>query len=128
MRKILFLCPHNAAKSILAAAYCKVLANQQGLELSVDTAGTEPSSQVSPKVLEFLNAQNMHFTTTPRLVTRSDIASATQIISMGCDLHDLPLQGESVEQWNGITATSENLEASWAQIKSNVDALLKTTR
>lgn len=29
--KILFLCPHNAAKSVLAAAYCKRMAEETGL-------------------------------------------------------------------------------------------------
>jgi hypothetical protein len=34
-RTILFLCPHNAAKSVLAVAYCQHLAAQCGLEVQV---------------------------------------------------------------------------------------------
>jgi protein-tyrosine-phosphatase len=32
---ILFLCPHNAAKSVLAAAYCQHLAAQCSLDVQV---------------------------------------------------------------------------------------------
>jgi arsenate reductase (thioredoxin) len=124
MTKILFLCPHNAAKSVLAAAYAKKLAKEKGLELAVDTAGTEPSEQVSPVVAEFLKQEGMDFLTKPRKVTHEDIASATRIISMGCALEELPLQGETVEQWDDVPPVSQDLPTSWEQIKEKVDALL----
>jgi arsenate reductase (thioredoxin) len=66
MTKILFLCPHDAAKSMLAAAYAKKLAEEPRLELVVDTAGTEPSEHVSPAVIEFLKQQGMDVSSTPR--------------------------------------------------------------
>jgi arsenate reductase (thioredoxin) len=126
MVKILFLCPHNAAKSVLAAAYAKKLAAQREFTIIVDTAGTEPSEQVSPLVVEFLKHQDMRFSTIPRKVKREDIAAATHIISMGCELNDLPLQGETVEQWDDVIPVSQNLEASWQQIKSKVQNLLES--
>ena len=126
MTKILFLCPHNAAKSILAAAYATKLAQQRGLNLTIDTAGTEPSEQVSPKVLEFLKTQAMDFSTIPRKVNSDDIRSATHIISMGCDLQDLPLHSETLEQWDDITPVSQDLEAAWQRITSRVQKLLET--
>ncbi len=124
MTKILFLCPHNAAKSVLAAAYAKKLAQERGLELVVDTAGTEPDEEVSPVVAEFLKQQSMDVSTRPRKVTRADIVSATQIISMGCELEELPLQGETVERWDDVPSVSQGLRTSWQQIQKKVDALL----
>jgi arsenate reductase len=124
MTKILFLCPHNAAKSVLAAAYAKTLAQERGLELTVDTAGTEPSEHVSPAVTEFLRQEGMDFSTTPRKVSRQDIASATQIVSMGCALGDLPLQGETVEEWNDVPPVSADLAAAWYVIRSRVETLI----
>jgi len=51
---ILFLCPHNAAKSVIAAAYFNRLAQQIGLQWLADSAGTEPSEAVSPNVVTML--------------------------------------------------------------------------
>ena len=38
--KILFLCPHNAAKSVIAGGYCCQLAERHALDVVVDSAGT----------------------------------------------------------------------------------------
>ena len=124
MTKILFLCPHNAAKSALAAAYAKTLVNQRELEILIDTAGTEPDARVAPAVSSFLKQEGMEEATTPRKVTPKDIASASHIISMGCDLNDLPLQGKSVEQWDDVPPVSVNLTASWQVIRLRVASLL----
>ncbi len=47
---ILFLCPHGAAKSVLASAYFQRAAKERGLNVRVDSAGTEPDEQVSSAV------------------------------------------------------------------------------
>jgi protein-tyrosine-phosphatase len=56
---ILFLCPHNAAKSILAAAYCEHLAAQCGLAVQVTSAGTEPDAAASPEVVALLRTEGL---------------------------------------------------------------------
>jgi arsenate reductase (thioredoxin) len=123
MTKILFLCPHNAAKSVLAAVYTQALVQERGLTLEVATAGTEPDAQVASKVVEFFKGQGIVNLQKPRNVTREDIASATHIVSMGCDLKDLSLENEAVESWD-IPAVSENLEVAYQHIQNNVNRLL----
>jgi arsenate reductase (thioredoxin) len=125
MTKILFLCPHNAAKSVLAAAYAKKLAQERGLVLLVDVAGTEPSEQVSSAVAAFLTQENMNFSVIPRRVSREDIASATQIISLGCELEDLPLRGEAVERWDDVPPVSQDFEKAWLAIKGKVAVVIQ---
>ena len=39
---VLFMCPHGAAKSLMASAYFQKLAKERGLNVRVDSAGTEP--------------------------------------------------------------------------------------
>ena len=39
---ILFMCPHGAAKSVLASAYFQRLAKERGLNVRVESAGTNP--------------------------------------------------------------------------------------
>jgi hypothetical protein len=48
VRTVLFLCPHNAAKSVIAAAYCVRLAAARGVTLRAASAGTDPDPGVSP--------------------------------------------------------------------------------
>src|SRR5262249_51224621 len=56
-RNVLFLCPHGAAKSVLATAYFKDRAKARGLDVHVQAAGIEPESAVPPAVVERLKAQ-----------------------------------------------------------------------
>jgi len=51
---VLFLCPHNAAKSVLAVAEYDRLAQQRGISLRADSAGTEPEAAPSPAVVAAL--------------------------------------------------------------------------
>ncbi len=56
-RTVLFLCPHNAAKSVMAAAYFRRLAERRRLDVRADSAGTEPSPETSPAVVAALRAE-----------------------------------------------------------------------
>ncbi len=42
---VLFLCPHGAGKSVLASAYFQRLAKERGLNVRVESAGTDPRSR-----------------------------------------------------------------------------------
>src|SRR5215207_5501984 len=98
---ILFLCPHHAAKSVLASAYFDQLARQHDLSFRAASAGTHPADAVLPAVVELLRTENIEFALqTPRHVTRDELESANRIISMGCVLADLDIAPEKVEQWN----------------------------
>jgi arsenate reductase len=89
-RRVLFICPHGAAKSVLASTYFQRIAKERGLNVQVDFAGTEPDSAVAPKVLERLKARGYPPSAgQPRRVTPEDLASADLVISIGCDLTGL---------------------------------------
>ena len=91
---VLFMCPHGAAKSVLASAYFERLAREKGLNVRVDARGTEPDPQVSPKVAEHLTKNGYRVpVTTPQLVTPADLASADIVISLGCDVRGLARPG-----------------------------------
>src|SRR5687768_7810131 len=51
---VLFMCPHGAAKSVLASAYFQRAAKERGLNVRVESAGTEPDPKVSPAVAAHL--------------------------------------------------------------------------
>jgi hypothetical protein len=51
---VLFMCPHGAAKSVLASAYFQRLAKERGLNVRVESAGTQPNAEVAPAVASHL--------------------------------------------------------------------------
>ncbi|MBZ0305562.1 MAG: hypothetical protein K8I82_05795 [Anaerolineae bacterium] len=54
-KTILFLCPHHAAKSVLAEAYFNRA--MSGTDFQATSAGTEPDEAVMPSVAELLYNQ-----------------------------------------------------------------------
>lgn len=124
-RTILFLCPHNAAKSVIAAAYCQRLAAQHGLDWHITSAGTEPDAEVAPAVVELLRADGLNVADhRPRHVTREELETAFRVISLGCDVSDLAPPGALVEHWNDIPAPSQDLRAARDFISTHVERLM----
>jgi len=122
---ILFLCPHGAAKSVMAAAYCQQLAGQYGLDLQAISAGTEPDATVSPSVAELLQAEGIDLTShIPRHVIREELTTASRVISLGCDLGDLLPLGTQVERWDDVPPPSQNLMIARDLIRTYVESLV----
>jgi protein-tyrosine-phosphatase len=122
---VLFLCPHGAAKSVLAAAYCQQLADQAGLNFDCTFAGTEPDAQISPAVIKLLQSEGIDVANdVPRRITREELSAAFHVISLGCDLGDLQWSGITVERWDDVPPVSQNLPAARNSIRAHVKELV----
>jgi protein-tyrosine-phosphatase len=107
---ILFMCPHNAAKSLLAAAYYRQMAVERQLEWHILTAGTEPDDEPAAAVVALLQSEGLTVSDAkPHRVTEDELAAADWIISMGCDLNGLVAPGATVTYWNDIPSPSQDL-------------------
>ena len=126
-RTILFLCPHNAAKSVIAAAYCERLAAERGLTLRAASAGTDPDPGVSPGVAGALLAEGIDVRAHhPRRVTAEALARASRVVSLGCDLGDLAPPGLAVERWDDVPSPSADLTGARAVMTAHVRRLVDT--
>jgi arsenate reductase (thioredoxin) len=122
---ILFLCPHHAAKSVIAAAYFNQIADQLGLALKADSAGTEPDDVVSPVVVAMLSREGIDVSQhQPRLVTAEELATAQRIISMGCLNETLAVAPERIEQWNDLPMVSQDPDGARIAIRTRVEQLI----
>jgi protein-tyrosine-phosphatase len=123
---ILFLCPHHAAKSVIAQAYFNRLAQQENLPFVADSAGTEPDPVVSPVVADMLLAQGIDVRNhQPRRVTAIELDQAARVISIGCPLVDLEIAPERVESWDDVPMVSQDLPGSSAAILRHIEVLVK---
>ena len=120
------MCPHNAAKSILAIYFAQQFAKQNpGRAFSFSSAGTDPDEAHAPTVVKYL-ADNVLLAPkqSPRHVTQQDLDSADHVISMGCDLSAFALPADKLTNWLGLTDASEDIESSASEISSRVKDLL----
>ena len=121
------MCPHGAAKSVLASAYFTQLAKQRGLLVRVDTVGTDPDPAVAANVTDHLTREGYKVPIgTPRRVTSADLAAADIVISLGCDVSKLPgpVRG-SLRQWDEVPGPGEHLKEADAAIRARVVALIE---
>ena len=126
--KILFMCPHNAAKSIIAIGYFRQLAKRHELNVRADSAGTEPDEAIWASVSALLCQDGVDVSReVPRLVTAEDLADASRVVSLGCDVDTLRVTQAKVEHWD-VPLPSQDLKASRDAILTRVERLISELR
>jgi protein-tyrosine-phosphatase len=118
---VLFLCPHAAGKSILAATYFRAAAARIGLDAVAEVAGPEPEDDLGPRVRKALGDQGFVEHWRPRLVTERDTALANKIVNIGCDRSMIPTDA-SVIDWD-VPLLTEDFAASMAAIHQLAESL-----
>jgi len=123
---VLFMCPHGAAKSVLASAYFQRAAKERGLTVRVTSAGTEPDAHVSPAVASHLTKKGYEVPIAkPRRATADDMATAEVVISMGCDLSALPAPRGTLRRWDDVPSPSEDFARADENIRTRVVQLVE---
>jgi hypothetical protein len=121
-RRVLFVCLHGAAKSVVAAAHFRRLAGARGLPVDAVAAGTEPDEELAPVAVKGLAADGLSARPArPRPVTLYDLKSAARIVSFGCDVS--PQGGQRVDRWD-VPAVSDGYAAARGPIVANVERLV----
>lgn len=122
MPTILFLCPHHAAKSVLAEAYFnRLMSDTDYIGVS---AGTDPDEAVMPSVAELLKSEGIDVSNhRPRHVTPDELATASRIISMGCTPDELDVPAAQIELWSDVPPASQNVIAARDAILAHLEIL-----
>jgi arsenate reductase len=122
---VLFMCPHGAAKSVLASAYFQRLAKERGLNVRVESAATQPDAEVAPAVASHLTKNGYAVIAKPRRVTSEDLAMADVVISIGCDVKGLPLPANKLRTWDDVPSPSEDFARADEAIRKRVVDLVE---
>jgi protein-tyrosine-phosphatase len=120
---VLFLCPHAAGKSVLAATYFSAAAARIGLDATADVAGPEPEPDLGPRTREALHDQGFIERWRPRLVSEHDTAHADAIISIGCDRSAIPTQ-RTVVEWD-VPLLTDDFPGAMAAIHDLAESLAR---
>ena len=121
--RVLFVCQHGAAKSVVGAAHLRRLAAARGLAIDAAAAGTEPDAELGPRAVKGLAAEGLAAAPArPRPVTLYDLETATHVVSFGCDVAP---RHARVEQWD-VPNVSDGYEAARDQIVGRVERLVDT--
>jgi protein-tyrosine-phosphatase len=120
--RVLFVCLHGAAKSVVAAAHFRRLAAERGLRLDAVAAGTEPDPELAAGAVKGLAGDGLPAAPArPRPVTLYDLECAARVVSFGCDV--APAKGQRVDQWE-VPAVSDGYAAARDRIVANVERLV----
>jgi len=122
---VLFVCLHGSAKSVIAAEHFRRLAAARGIHVDALSSGTEPDSEIPPKVVQGLLADGIDVRgCRPHRVTRADLESASRVVTFGCELGDLAPSGLAVERWDDVPLVSEDFARARDAIVTRVSRLL----
>ena len=125
--KVLFVCLHGAAKSVIAREHFSKLARAEGLDVVCSSAGVEPDDQVPPHVVRGLAEDGIEVPdSTPRPLAGSDIADADLVVSFGCELQPTP-GSQPVIRWDDIPDVSDGYTAARDAIVGRLRTLLAAT-
>ncbi len=80
--QVLFVCIHNAGRSQIASA---LLSHYAGSSVEVRSAGSLPTSEVHPLVLEILSERGVNISDAfPKPLTDDVVRASDYVITMGC--------------------------------------------
>jgi protein-tyrosine-phosphatase len=122
-RRVLFVCLHGAAKSVVAAAHFRRQAAARGLALGAVAAGVEPDPKMAPAAVKGLAEDGLSpAPDRPRPVTLYDLNTAARVVSFGCDV--TARAGQPVDRWDDVPAVSDSYAAARDRIVGRVERLV----
>jgi arsenate reductase (thioredoxin) len=127
--KVVFVCLHGAAKSVLAAALFGQEAARARVPVETLARGIEPDEEVSAAAAAGLLTEGLDVRgDRPRALTRGDLVGASRVITFGCDVSKMVPPGVPVEQWAEVPAVSDGYAGARAAVVSHFPSLLEACR
>lgn len=130
MKRVLFVCVHNAGRSQMAEALVNHLAQERGLAIVAESAGTVAGTQINPVAVEVMRElgiamEGQH----PKQLTQELADRADKKITMGCGVEAdaCPTRIFFTDDWGLDDPKGQPIEVVRQirdQIRERVEALL----
>jgi len=123
--RVLFVCLHGAAKSVIAAEYLQLLAAERGMRIEAAAVGIEPDVEIPPAVTSSLLTEGIDVRgRRPVAVSRQMAERADYVVSFGCDLSDVTPGTTPITEWTDVPAVSDGYMVARDEIVRRVTELL----
>jgi len=102
LKRVVFLCVHNAGRSQMAEALTNHLARERALPVVAESAGTLGGKALNPMAVEAMREIGISMEgQTPKIMTQEMVDRAARIVSMGCgvDAEACPAKFTLTEDW-----------------------------
>lgn len=126
--RVLFLCLHGAAKSVIASEYLRRMADERGLAIQSSSAGVEPDDAIPAHVVAGLASDGFDVVgRRPRMLREEVLADADVVVSFGCDvvLPDDDGRARRLMRWDDVPAVGEGYETARDAILRRLDTLVR---
>ena len=100
MKHVVFLCPHNALRSVIAASLFNQLAHGSA---DAESAGTEPAEQVNERTIQVLREVGIEVgDEIPQRVSRPLLERADRVVTLTCPLDPelAAIAAHKIEDWS----------------------------
>jgi arsenate reductase (thioredoxin) len=123
--RVLFVCPHNANRSQIAAGYAEHLAAGR---VRVASAGPSPAEGLNPVAVQAMAEDGIDIShVQPALLTDQTVEDADVIITLGCAAAVPAVDGKRFEDWTLTDPAGRDLDSLRPlrdEIKHRVEGLL----
>jgi protein-tyrosine-phosphatase len=126
-KPIVFVCTHGGAKSVMAAAWFRQLAEERGLSFdAIAAAAEDPYAAVPEPVAALLEREGRDVRAfQPRRIDADDLRGAARVVTIGCELPELGPSSAAFERWDDVPQPGEDLDGAEAAIRRRVAALVE---
>ena len=101
--RVVFVCEHGAAKSLIAAAYFNKLAAARGLAERAIFRGVSPGDDLSKVAVAGLRADGVPIPDgKPTAITSEDVARANHVFAIGCTLPKAAVSSGKATDWTDV--------------------------
>lgn len=123
--KVVFVCEHGAALSLVSAAYFNKIAREQHLNLYAVARGTTPQKDLSVSASQGLKGDGVPFETArPRALSSKDVAHARRIVTFVA----IPARyskAAPVDTWDDVPPTGANYALARDAILRHLTVLIR---
>ena len=125
MKRVLFVCVHNAGRSQMAAGFMQSLGAGK---VEVLSAGSAPKETINPVAVEAMAEVGIDIANNkPKILTDDAVIASDVVITMGCGDTCKFYPGKRYEDWQLDDPAGKGIEAVRVirdEIKARVDKLL----
>src|SRR5205809_840204 len=98
-QRVVFVCEHGSAKSVVAAAHFNRLARERNMELRAVSRGTNPDAEIAPSAARGLEADGLAAPAEiPTRLSTAEVATAVRVVAF-CPLPETYGACAAVEVW-----------------------------